>query len=382
MRRTFALFAVTSVLLLPGLLAAQQTDRLAALLVSGQIGASDAVIAASPIAGDDGSQPLGLTGIYELKIDLGDGHPLISPAVLFEDPTGRITGGLLLPHRSGNYDVVLIGGGHCPGTHRDVEWHAGEAVFSGFLLEDGAISGEVFSGSELASFEARPFEAPPEGLAGLYDLSVAAGEAPVGNLSLAILHPLGADDRLYAVGHSWDGVGGGVQRRTFLARGRVGGSGLALQDFAGDLRVDLRFAGPVVDGRLDEGPGSRGYDVIGSKRGAAESTETTLASLLETYRLAVEREDDAALRHDLYRGEIPRDNEALLRKLFQYADELSVALVTRELEIAGDRARAVIEQSISFRHSVTGERRQTRLTLRMEFERTGDGWLLRSFERV
>jgi hypothetical protein len=265
--------------------------------------------------------------------------------------------------------------------HRDVEWQAGDAVFSSFLLEGGAISGEVFSGSEVASFEARPLEVPSGAVAGVYDLSVTAKMASGGKLALTILQPSRADGRLYAVGHSWDGGERG-QRRTFLARGLIDDDALTLSDFAGDLKISLRIGGGVVEGRYAEGRGSAGYDVIGRKRGVAPPAETMLAALLETYRLAVEREDDAALRHDLYRGEIPRDNEALLLKLFQYADELSVALVTRELEIVGDRARAVVEQSISFRHSVTGERRQTRLTLRMEFERTGGGWQLRSFERV
>jgi hypothetical protein len=230
---------------------------------------------------------------------------------------------------------------------------------------------------------ARPIETPPEALAGLYDLSVTGGEASGRQIVLAILRPVGVGERLYAVGHSWEsGELGVIRRNTFLARGGIDGRALTLQDFAGHLAVSLRVGGEVVDGRLSEGPSSISYSVLGRKRGTTPTTETTLATLLETYRLAVEREDDTALRHELYRGEIPRDNEALLRKLFQYADELSVALVTRELEIAGDRARAIVEQSISFRHSVTGERRQTKFTLRMEFERTGDGWQLRSFERV
>ncbi len=108
--------------------------------------------------------------------------------------------------------------------------------------------------------------------------------------------------------------------------------------------------------------------------------EEAIGTLLEMYRLALEAEDTAALRRDVYKGEIPADDRDFLRQLFSRVQDLSVTLERRSLDISGDGAEAQIGQKMEFRLR-TRERRRLTWSMGMRFERSDAGWRLVELER-
>ncbi|MEE8521644.1 MAG: serine/threonine-protein kinase [Gemmatimonadota bacterium] len=108
--------------------------------------------------------------------------------------------------------------------------------------------------------------------------------------------------------------------------------------------------------------------------------EEAIGTLLEMYRLALEAEDTAALRRDVYKGEIPADDQDFLRQLFSRVQDLSVTVERRSLDISGDGAEAQIGQKMEFRLR-TRERRRLTWSMVMRFERSDAGWRLVDLER-
>ncbi len=87
------------------------------------------------------------------------------------------------------------------------------------------------------------------------------------------------------------------------------------------------------------------------------------------------------LSADVYRGEIPADNQEFLQEVFRRADGLAVAIDVENLQLIGDSARARVKQMMRFRLAATRQRRDFDLNLDLFFERAGEGWRLQRFER-
>jgi hypothetical protein len=113
----------------------------------------------------------------------------------------------------------------------------------------------------------------------------------------------------------------------------------------------------------------------------AESPEAAIASLLETYRLALEGEDLDRLSDQVYRGAIPEQDARFLGLLFESADQLAVTIEVEELSLRGAEAEAAVKQGMKYQLSVTHEDRTHELALRMFFERQGLDWRLARFEQ-
>jgi hypothetical protein len=113
---------------------------------------------------------------------------------------------------------------------------------------------------------------------------------------------------------------------------------------------------------------------------AVLTPEQAIDELLESYRLALEAEDTAGLRRDVYPDTVPSDNARVLRVWFEEAEGLSVTLERQPLEVSGDEAVVQVKQVMRHRLASTGERRKHDLALRMIFKRTDEGWRLVRFE--
>lgn len=125
-----------------------------------------------------------------------------------------------------------------------------------------------------------------------------------------------------------------------------------------------------------------GAPQLATAQGAGASPEDAVFAMVETYQQAIEAKDESSFRRDLYRGEIPGDDRRFLRALFDRTEHLNVELETRELRIEEDRAMAVIDCTLTFRHSTTGEQKTAHYTLRLIFEPSEAGWRLKKFERA
>jgi len=110
--------------------------------------------------------------------------------------------------------------------------------------------------------------------------------------------------------------------------------------------------------------------------------ERTLVAMVETYHQAMQDKDETRFREDLYQGPIPGENKRFLRALFDRTEELSMSLETRELEVDGERAVAVVDCTLYFLHSTTGEQKTAHYRFRLIFEPGEEGWRLKKFERA
>lgn len=115
---------------------------------------------------------------------------------------------------------------------------------------------------------------------------------------------------------------------------------------------------------------------------AQQPPEQALAAMVETYYQAMQDKDETRFREDLYQGPIPGENKRFLRALFDRTEELSMSLETRELEVDGERAVAVVDCTLNFLHSTTGEQKTAHYRFRLIFEPGEDGWRLKKFERA
>ncbi len=172
---------------------------------------------------------------------------------------------------------------------------------------------------------------------------------------------------------------------------RAGQFRLALLDFeaAGRRFEDLAVA---AEEQLRAPPASVGAE-LGESEAAppdqqdpeveseALAPEAIIAALVEAYRQGIEVEDLNSLSAQVYRGEIPADNREFLEEVFRRADGLAVTIDVEKLELVGDSARARVKQSMQYRLTATRQRRDFDLSLELFFERAGEGWRLRRFDR-
>jgi hypothetical protein len=118
---------------------------------------------------------------------------------------------------------------------------------------------------------------------------------------------------------------------------------------------------------------------------AAQDTplpDQELIAMVETYGQAMQEKSEVRFLIDLYQGPIPGENKRFLRALFDRTEELSMLVETRELEVDGERAVAVIDCTLHFLHSTTGEQKTAHYRFRLIFESGVDGWRLKKFERA
>jgi len=156
------------------------------------------------------------------------------------------------------------------------------------------------------------------------------------------------------------------------------------EDLAAEARRLLDEAGLARPEPAEEGQPAAGEpsEVEGQLEPEAVLTpEQAIDELLESYRLALEAEDTAGLRRDVYPDTVPSDNARVLRVWFEEAEGLSVTLQRETLEVSGDQAVAQVKQVMRYRLASTGDRRNPTLQLRMFFKRTEEGWRLLRFER-
>jgi ketosteroid isomerase-like protein len=125
-----------------------------------------------------------------------------------------------------------------------------------------------------------------------------------------------------------------------------------------------------------------GLPRLAAAQSSKSAGEEAVVAMVQSYHQAVEAKDETALREDVYHGEIPGENRRFLRALFDRTEQLDLALETRELRVELDRAVAVIDCTINFRHATTGERKTAHYSLRLIFEPDASGWRLKKFERV
>lgn len=107
----------------------------------------------------------------------------------------------------------------------------------------------------------------------------------------------------------------------------------------------------------------------------ASSAAAAIAALLDEYRQALQTEDLQLVRA-VYGGDPPAEDLRYLKIWFSRTDELQVDIDPRAIDVLDGNARAVVRQTMTYTLSRTQERRTAELTVRMQFERRGDEWLL------
>ncbi len=107
----------------------------------------------------------------------------------------------------------------------------------------------------------------------------------------------------------------------------------------------------------------------------APSPAAAIAALLDEYRQALQTEDLQLVRA-VYGGNPPAEDLRYLEIWFSRTDELQVDIDPRAIDVLDGNARAVVRQTMTYTLSRTQERRTAELTVRMQFERRGDEWLL------
>ena len=122
---------------------------------------------------------------------------------------------------------------------------------------------------------------------------------------------------------------------------------------------------------------------IDSDPGTAFAGRKTVGSpeyLIEGYRRALEAEDMAGITR-MYGGEIPERDLALVRRIFESADELDVEVEASDIDASG--SRQVVDVDFPMRYVLKRTRRPQKYTLklRMAFESGPEGWRLVALEQ-
>jgi hypothetical protein len=143
------------------------------------------------------------------------------------------------------------------------------------------------------------------------------------------------------------------------------------------VRAQQQFADAEAEGE----PPVKSEDAAVRDSLMALTPEAAMASLLETYRVALEGEDLDRLRDEVYRGAIPEQDARFLGLLFESAEQLAVTIEVEDLSLGGDEAVALVKQGMKYQLSVTHEDRTHDLSLRMFFKRQGPNWHLARLEQ-
>lgn len=172
--------------------------------------------------------PSGLTGFYRFETLTGYGFTY---AWVVENPSGRISGAVFLPHPTGFLDVIPIAEGRAPGRRRDFDFTVGCVEFDGWSRSDGALAGDIRSGCEdtqTTEFLARQVASDPdktgplEGFK-LFRLRETGQSLDSAGGWLVIVGPKGFGEGTVAALHIWGrSVGPGNRRDLLFPRGEAG----------------------------------------------------------------------------------------------------------------------------------------------------------------
>lgn len=172
--------------------------------------------------------PSGLTGLYVFETLSGYAFEY---AWIVENPSGRISGTLFAPHKTGFFDVYPIQVGHRPGKRRDFDFRVGCVEFSGWIRENGALAGDVqeyCSGGPFTAFRARSVRTKPgkvgplEGIQQYILRAPSAEKRKVWGL-FALVGPIDLREGLVGALHVWGDLPDGPARRDLnFPRGGVG----------------------------------------------------------------------------------------------------------------------------------------------------------------
>ena len=165
------------------------------------------------------------------------------------------------------------------------------------------------------------------------------------------------------------------QGKSHLSAGRYQSARLSFEQAAAgyvSLANELRAQPPPQPEPIDT-------TGMGAPRPAAE----VLTGMVERLRELLEQEDMQGIGRELYHGEIPSDDQRLIRNIFDGADDLVVRLASSpRLSIGDASATAVIEFRMDFTQTRTRQRYENyKRELRLRFSRTGDGWRLERLEK-
>ena len=119
----------------------------------------------------------------------------------------------------------------------------------------------------------------------------------------------------------------------------------------------------------------------GGEAAAPVPPREAIATLIESYRQALETHDTSRLEQEVYQSAIPSADAEFYDIWFQRTEDLSVSIEVEGMEIRVDDAEVRITQTMQFRLARTGEQRDSDLELRMLFARTEVGWRLERVER-
>lgn len=143
-------------------------------------------------------------------------------------------------------------------------------------------------------------------------------------------------------------------------------------------RPDVRIDPPDAAG--DSGPVEEEGFEAGAEPESVSPSEA-VATLLESYRQAIEAEDGARLTEEVYRAPIPAPDARIFDHWFGAGESFEVDLEIERIDTAGDSAVARITQRMRYRLQSTGEPRVFTTDLLLRFRGADDGWRLERLER-
>ncbi len=138
-----------------------------------------------------------------------------------------------------------------------------------------------------------------------------------------------------------------------------------------------------AEGDEDQGePSVEAPEGAGGEAAAPVPPREAIATLIESYRQALEASDTARLEREIYQATIPEaDYTELYRYWFQRATDLSVTIEVEEMDVGSAAAEVRTKLTMRFLLARTGEWRDWDGQLKMFFARTEDGWRLERVER-
>ena len=267
-------------------------------------------------APDFGLAPSGLTNLFLFGYPVG-GYDLV---FLIEVQTGRLGGAVFSTHPSGFRDIIPISRGRRPGVSRDFDFSVGCAGFSGWLRNNGGLTGDVSGCGERETFEAVPFSSDPRRLrsfigAKLWYLHLTSEGDSLMAL-LATVGPKKMPEATVGALHAWrpSPDGHAIRYNINYPRGRAVASGdtlvLASANFADTIY--LRELDGAVAGRITRGEGQRDrYSVVGVRFDLSACMQPAGLKMMSTRgRLRIAQDSVKSL--EKLTGLLPMDDRKIL----------------------------------------------------------------------